>query len=176
MYYLCHSCAVCSVILYWTMLLWNVGVLCNIGCPSQTHLKPKSCEISLVSTFNQSFNHFEILHRAWQWYCHALLKISKWWDKLMWMLRMNDNLWDLSLRWVSDEYPVLYSTPRLPWWTLVHWVCQACLLTWWYHDMEMLSALSVVPLTKKNKNAELWCFIVFSLRRKLSKQSSCQWC
>ena len=23
-------------------------------------------------------NHFEILHIAWQWYCHAMCKISKW--------------------------------------------------------------------------------------------------
>ena len=28
----------------------------------------------------QLFNHFEIWHRAWQWYCHALCKISKWLD------------------------------------------------------------------------------------------------
>ena len=28
-------------------------------------------------------NRFENLHRAWQWHCHALCKISKWFDKQM---------------------------------------------------------------------------------------------
>ena len=47
MSYLCHNCAVCCVMLYGTML-WNLGVLCNIGYLSETHLKPKSCEISFA--------------------------------------------------------------------------------------------------------------------------------
>ena len=41
-------------------------------------LKLKTHEnITSLCFFFQLFNHFEILHRAWQWYCHALCKISK---------------------------------------------------------------------------------------------------
>ena len=39
---------------------------------------------SLVKTcftaISQVLSHFQILHRAWQWYSHALCKILKWFD------------------------------------------------------------------------------------------------
>ena len=49
--------------------------LCNIGYPSKTHLKLKSREISFVYNIRSS-NRFEMLHRARQYNCRALCKIS----------------------------------------------------------------------------------------------------
>ena len=50
-------------------------MLCNIGCPPETHLKLKSYKISFVhKDHNICFNN-PILHRAQQWYCHSLCKI-----------------------------------------------------------------------------------------------------
>ena len=52
---------------------------CNIGYPSETHLKLKSREISFVYNLLQRLNCFEILHRARQWYCRALAKFQNDW-------------------------------------------------------------------------------------------------
>ena len=44
--------------------------------PSESHIKLKSHKISLASNFFPFAQYFEILHRARQWYCRALCKIS----------------------------------------------------------------------------------------------------
>ena len=58
---------------------------------------------------------------------------------------------------------------------------------WWYHAMEMLSALLAFceenplvtggfPSQRASDDAELWCFFKdIGLNRLLNKQSSCQW-
>ena len=51
--------------------LWTLPLSCKIG----TQI---SC--AHVELIYQLPNGFEILHRAWQWYCRALCKIAKWLD------------------------------------------------------------------------------------------------
>ena len=50
-------------------------------------------------------NCFEILHRAWQWYCHALCKLSKQLGK--WNLCYGQILWHLSLIRVLGRYFIM---------------------------------------------------------------------
>ena len=51
--------------------------LCNIGYPSDLILNPNLPKSRLSTASIQLSNQFEILHRARQWYCHALGKILK---------------------------------------------------------------------------------------------------
>ena len=54
------------------------GDCCNTTPRFETHLEIKSREISFAH--NLFHNRFDILHRARQWYCHALDKMSTDWS------------------------------------------------------------------------------------------------
>ena len=100
-----HDCADVCVISF-----MEAGLLCNIEYLFETHLKLKSREISLVHNMSQLSNRFEILCRAWHWYCHVLGKTSRrleYWH----MLWMKEILCDLSLRGLSERYYLLHSIP-----------------------------------------------------------------
>ena len=49
--------------------------LFDIGCPSETHLKLTSCEISFVR--KAPFSYPKVLYKVWQNQCRALCKMSK---------------------------------------------------------------------------------------------------
>ena len=49
--------------------------LCNMGCPSETHLIPKSRQISFAHNLLRSYR-FAVLHRVQPCHYHALCKIS----------------------------------------------------------------------------------------------------
>ena len=84
-------------------------VLCNIGYSSETHLDCKSREIPFAHDI--LFNRFKNVYRvARQLYFGALCKVLKRLDN--WNMTWTDEIsWDLSLRWVSDGYAILHSTP-----------------------------------------------------------------
>ena len=98
----------------------QAGVLCNVGHPSETHLKTKSREISFAHNLfliypivwcfiSQLPNRVWILYRAQRWYCRALYKISYRLDK--WKKKDKWDSWELSLRGVEDGYPAYCTAP-----------------------------------------------------------------
>ena len=60
----------------WAHMDINPRGLCNLGYPHESHLKAKSRLLIYHFPITQSF---EILHRARQYYCRALRKISDDW-------------------------------------------------------------------------------------------------
>ena len=90
---------------------------CNTGYPSETHFKLKSRKTSLVHNTHLSCNLFsscqfvfEILHKARQWYCRALCKISKRfhnWETSYEQTRFHEI-------WVSSKYGLGRSTEDNP--------------------------------------------------------------
>ena len=101
----CYKTLIVTTQAVWLVHLPHVlGALCNIGYPSEIHLKLKSCEIS--------FSH----NSCFSWPIAASLSCSvqnfKSTGQLNRMLWTNEISRDLSLRWVSDGYPMLHNTPR----------------------------------------------------------------
>ena len=86
-----------------------VGVLCNIVHPSETHLKTKSRETSLV---NNPYPSWPFVPRYFVQSTTVSLRCSvqnlKTIGKLLWMLWTNEIPWDLSLKWVQTDF--LYGT------------------------------------------------------------------
>ena len=76
----------------------------NIRYPPETHLKIKSREISFTHNFSvQSSNRDESLHRARQYHCRALCKISKRfdnWNRCSGRTSFRE-IWDLSFGRIS---------------------------------------------------------------------------
>ena len=68
--------------------------------PFETHLKPKSHENSFA---NNSFSSYPIVFKFGTDYCCVLCKIS---TRLNNWNRCHEISWELSLRWVSDGYPI----------------------------------------------------------------------
>ena len=86
-------------------------VLCNIGYPSETHLKPKSHEISfahnLWSIIRSFWNSAESTVAILPCFVQNFKTITQQ-KRMLW----TNEVWrDLSFRWVSDGYSILHSTP-----------------------------------------------------------------
>ena len=82
--------------------------LCNIGYLSETHLELKSDEVSFVHSL---FCKYAIVLKFCTMHdilCSVQNYIMT--GQLKRMLWTNEISWDLSLRWVSDEYPLLHSS------------------------------------------------------------------
>ena len=84
------------------------GVLCNIEYPFETPLKVKARENSLVH--NIGFNNLIVLK-----FCTVPCSVQNYKviERLKHMLWTNEISRDLSLRCVSDGYPILHSTPSM---------------------------------------------------------------
>ena len=90
----------------------GVTLLFNIGYPSETHLKFKFPKISFVYKICPSY---PIVSKFCTEHSSNTAMIYQKNDNLIgllkWMLWANETLWDLSLRWHLDGYPILHSTP-----------------------------------------------------------------
>ena len=88
--------------------LWRKHwVLCNIGYPSETHLKLKSREISFVHNINLND---PIVLKCCTESLPCPVQKFKTIGRLKQMLWTNKTSQALSLRWVSDWHPILHST------------------------------------------------------------------
>ena len=94
------------------MLKQNHGLLCNIGYPSETHLKLNSRKISFIH--NIRLNNPIGLKSCTKNISITAVFCVKFQND--WMTEIDNmderDLRDLSLRWVSVGYPVLHNTPE----------------------------------------------------------------
>ena len=109
------------------------GLLCNIGHPSETHLKVKSRKVLLAhNLFVQSFWHFAQSTTA---ILLCSVQYSKLIGQLKCLLWMNEIWWDISLRWFSVGY--LYCIASQDFnshsadYTLVHFLFMCCHIGTW---------------------------------------------
>ena len=109
--------------------------LCNVGYPSATHLKLKSRKILLVHNIPFSFLLFLIFRTEHvSLLCNIHFKtIEQIWDKL----RANKTSHDMSLRYVSDRYPI-YKVPDCdpePQKKLLTITCSKYDLSWFHENL-----------------------------------------
>ena len=89
----------------------EAGVLCKIGYPSETHLKLKSREISSITSVS-------IVQSVWNFAQSTAVTLSCSVQNFKAISQLHE-LWaneisrDLSLRWISDGYPILHKAPGL---------------------------------------------------------------
>ena len=86
--------------------------MCNIGYPSETHLKSKSREISFAMIYLSTIQTFWNIAQSKAVILPCSVPNFNAIGQMKRMLWTNEILRDLSWRWVSDGYPILHSTPE----------------------------------------------------------------
>ena len=84
-----------------------------LGCSAIYDIRPKLILNSNLAKSRSFIISAPVVQSLWnfaQWYLRALCQISRRFDA-----RVNEILRHLSLRWVSDEYPILNSTLATDW-------------------------------------------------------------